>query len=240
MPGGGRLDVTARRPAEAETFGFGVVPNPHSYVQISVADTGSGIPPEIIGNVFDPLFTTKRNGGTGLGLAVVHQIVINHGGAIFVESTPGAGTTFHAFFRAADGQETAAAEEVRSVPALARSARILIVDDEVAVAEGLSDVLCAEGHTIAIAGTAAEGEVSAERFRPDVALVDVGLPDGNGVDLAARLRSRYPELRVLIMSGHADASGALLDDSKIRFLQKPFTIEALLTILETFENETSR
>ena len=241
MPVGGTLEVTARRPAVGEAFRFGIVPSAHSYVQISVADSGSGIPPEIIGNVFDPLFTTKSNGGTGLGLAVVHQIVTNHGGAIFVESTPDVGTTFHAFFPAAGEEEVGdVAAEPQLLPSPMRPARVLIVDDEFVVAEGLSEVLQVEGNTTAIAGTAAEGEVLAESFQPDFALVDVGLPDENGADLAMRLRTRYPDLRLVLISGHADASGIPLDAATIRFLQKPFTIEALLRILETFENETSR
>ncbi|MDP9194097.1 MAG: PAS domain S-box protein [Acidobacteriota bacterium] len=240
LSGGGSLAVTARRPAKGETFPFGIVASPESYVQISVSDTGSGIPPEIIENVFDPLFTTKRNGGTGLGLAVVHQIVTNHGGVIFVESTPDRGTTFHVFLRAAEEQEIDDAREPLSVPQVARPARILIVDDEVAVAEGLADVLGEEGHTTAIAGTSAEGELLAERFMPDFALVDVGLPDANGAELAVRLRGGHPDLRVVIISGHADASGVLPDDSKIRFLQKPFPSKALLQILEALESEKSR
>lgn len=241
MPGGGRLEVTARRPAAGESFRFGVVPDPHSYVQISVADTGTGIPPEIIGNVFDPLFTTKRSGGTGLGLAVVHQIVTNHGGVIFVESTPGAGTTFHAFFPVAEEQEAEeVADEPQHLPILVRPARVLIVDDEVAVAEGLSQVLELEGNATAIASSAAEGEALAKSFGPDFALVDVGLPDGNGADVAMRLRACYPDLRVVLISGHADASGILLDEARIRFLQKPFAITDLLQVLKNFENERSR
>jgi PAS domain S-box-containing protein len=240
MPAGGALKVTARRPDVGETFRFGVVPNPQSYVQISVSDTGSGIPAEIIGSVFDPLFTTKRNGGTGLGLAVVHQIVTNHGGAIFVESTPEVGTTFHVFLRAAEEQDWEESVEVQSLPTLASAARVLIIDDEIAVAEGLSEVLGEEGNTTMIASTAAEGELLAERFRPDFVLVDVGLPDANGADLAARLRRRYPDLRIVIISGHADAAGLLLDDARIRFLQKPFLIMNLLQILKTFENERSQ
>lgn len=239
MLAGGNLALVARRPAAGETFRFGIVPSPESYVQISVSDTGCGIPPEIIGSVFDPLFTTKRNGGTGLGLAVVHQIVTNHGGVIFVESTPGAGTTFHAFFRAAEEQSMSSSVGKPALPLLVRPARVLIIDDEVAVAEGLSEVLREEGHTTVIAGTAAEGEEMAEHFRPDFALVDVGLPDANGADLAARLCERYPRLRVVIISGHADASGVLLDDSRMRFLQKPFPSLALLQILENFESEKS-
>jgi PAS domain S-box-containing protein len=239
MPAGGRLSITARRPLARETFAFGVINNPESFVQISVTDTGYGIAPDIIGSIFDPLFTTKSNGGTGLGLAVVHQIMANHGGAIFAESTPGVGSTFHAFFRAAG---TVAADESAplAAPQLNVRARVLIIEDEEAVAAGLSELLMGEGLTTAIATTIAEGELEAERFRPDSALIDVGLPDGDGAELAARLYARYPKLRIVIMSGHANASGALPDGTTIRFLQKPFSITALLQMLDGLERREAR
>jgi PAS domain S-box-containing protein len=234
MPAGGRLAIVARRPETAETFSFGVVPHPETFIQISVSDTGCGISPDIIGNVFDPLFTTRSNGGTGLGLAIVHQIITNHGGAVFVESTPGAGTTFHTFLRAAK-QPSPEESTVPSAPPRLRPARVLIIDDEYVVAEGLSAILEEEGITSAVAGTAAEGEAEAERREPDYALIDVGLPDASGVDVAARLRARFPALKVVIMSGHGSAAKALPRDASVRFLQKPFECDALLRILESFQ-----
>jgi two-component system, cell cycle sensor histidine kinase and response regulator CckA len=235
MPGGGRLSIVARRPEAAETFSFGVVPHAETFVQISVSDTGCGIPADVIGHVFDPLFTTRTNGGTGLGLAIVHQIIINHGGAVFVESTPGAGTTFHAFLRAAAELAAEKSAVPSAPPRLTRSARVLIIDDEYAVAEGLSALLQEEGIITAVAGTAAEGEAAAERSEPDFALIDVGLPDASGVEVAARLRARFPALKVLIMSGHASAAKALPRDPSVRFLQKPFECDALLRILKSFQ-----
>jgi CheY-like chemotaxis protein len=234
MPAGGSLNIVARRPNAGETFPFGVVPNPESFIQISLTDTGCGIPADIIGNVFDPLFTTKRNGGTGLGLAVVHQIVTNHGAVIFVESEPGLGTTFHTFFPVAVTEPSVEPAPIAPLP-LTGPARVLIIDDEPAVAEGLEEVLIEEGNITAIAHTAASGEAKAATFQPDFALVDVGLPDANGADLAMRLRTNFPELRVVIISGHADASGILVDDPNVQFLQKPFPIASLLQVLKKLE-----
>lgn len=97
MPLGGSLHVQARRPSPHETFPFGVIRDPESYVQISVSDTGTGMSEEARKYAFDPLFTTKQSRGTGLGLAVVHQIVHRHGGSVFAVSEVGAGTTFHLF-----------------------------------------------------------------------------------------------------------------------------------------------
>jgi len=101
MPEGGKLSVVARRPCANETFAFGVIEQPENFVHIAVSDTGTGIPAEFVANIFEPLFTTKRNGGTGLGLAVVHQVMTRHNGAIFVDTRPGEGTTFHLFLPAA-------------------------------------------------------------------------------------------------------------------------------------------
>lgn len=82
-------------------FPFGVVRDPHTFLQISISDTGIGMSEEALLHAFDPLFTTKQSKGTGLGPAVVHQIVTRHGGAIFAVSEPGEGTTVHLFLPAA-------------------------------------------------------------------------------------------------------------------------------------------
>ncbi len=106
MPGGGTLTVHARQPRAGETFPFGVVAEPERYAQISVSDTGIGMSEEVVTHIFEPLYTTKRNGGTGLGLPVVHQVVSRHKGAIFVTTRPGEGTTFHLFLPAGSTSQT--------------------------------------------------------------------------------------------------------------------------------------
>jgi signal transduction histidine kinase len=97
MPRGGRLQVTARSGRAGETFAFGVVPHAERFVYFAVEDSGSGMSDSVLTHIFDPLFTTKQNAGTGLGLAFAHQAVAAHGGQIFAESTFGAGSTFHVF-----------------------------------------------------------------------------------------------------------------------------------------------
>ena len=97
MPAGGRLVVEANELAADATFAFGVVPHPDRFVQIAITDTGCGMTAEVMERVFEPLYTTRVSGGTGLGLAVAHQVVTQHGGYIFLESEPGSGTTFHLF-----------------------------------------------------------------------------------------------------------------------------------------------
>jgi PAS domain S-box-containing protein len=97
MRDGGKLSIRARTPERDETFSFGYVPDPSRFLQISVSDTGTGMTPDVLRHAFDPLFTTKPNGGTGLGLAVTQQVVTRHGGFIFAESVVGSGSTFHIF-----------------------------------------------------------------------------------------------------------------------------------------------
>ena len=101
MPNGGKITLRARPPSTRNTFPFGVIQHPESMLHFMVADTGSGMTEGTIQKIFEPLFTTKRT-GTGLGLAVCHQIVQQHGGQIFVESEVGKGSTFHIFLPESD------------------------------------------------------------------------------------------------------------------------------------------
>lgn len=104
MPGGGAISMVACQERADARFPFGVVENPSRYVHLIVTDTGCGMSEETLRHAFEPLFTTKRN-GTGLGLAVTHQVIRRHDGEIFIESTPGAGTAFHLFLPLPAGDE---------------------------------------------------------------------------------------------------------------------------------------
>jgi PAS domain S-box-containing protein len=229
MQAGGLLTVSARRPRPEETFRFGVVRNPHTFVQITVADTGSGMTAEVVNHAFDPLFTTKQNGGTGLGLAVVHQIVSKHGGSIFIESQLGKGTTFHLFIPST----THAVAEVPAAPTAPELAvtRVLIIDDDDLVASGLVAIFEEMGVQTMVANTAAEGMAMAVAFAPDVAVVDVSLPDADGFELGARLRQHDAALKIVFASGHADARLVPESDAGMAFLQKPFGIDHLIDVM---------
>jgi PAS domain S-box-containing protein len=226
MPQGGRLGIVVRRPDVDETFPFGVVEHPETFVQFSVSDTGAGMTEDVVSHIFEPLFTTKRNGGTGLGLAVVHQVVERHRGAIFVDSQPGQGTTFHLFIPAAV-TEPRVAEPARA-PQLLGAMNILIVDDEPGIVDGVAELLQRDGATTRTASSGAEALEAAETFAADVAMVDIKLPDGDGIDLGEKLRARRPELRIVYVSGHADSRRVPESDPYVAFLQKPFPISRLV------------
>jgi PAS domain S-box-containing protein len=225
MPSGGRLTVRAEPVASGAVFPFGVVPDSGRFIHISVADTGTGIEPALLQHVFDPLFTTKRN-GTGLGLAVTHQIVSRHGGCIFVESTLGVGTTFHIFLPKAQGK-TAEAEPVVRKAVPKQSLRMLIVDDEPLIAEGLSAQLEMDGFAVRVAATGADALEDVERFPCDVVVLDIGLPDMDGREVASRLRERHPRLPIILATGHGD-SKLVGDDVRMRLLRKPFPVADLI------------
>jgi CheY-like chemotaxis protein len=189
-----------------------------TYVKLVVSDTGRGIPSQALDRIFDPFFTTKRVGeGTGLGLSVVHGIVVDLGGAIEVASELGAGTTF-AIWLPVSTQKVTAKSEVVDEPPCGNGETVMIVDDErplVAVAE---EMLAELGYEPAgfQSSTAALQAFRADPQRYDVVLTDETMPDLLGSDLAreiARIRSDIP---ILVMSGYtgkqvadrARASGA--------------------------------
>jgi PAS domain S-box-containing protein len=237
MPRGGTLTIRVREPRPGERFSFGIVEQPERFVQLSVADTGTGIRPEVMAHMFEPLFTTKQNGGTGLGLAVVHQVVQRHGGAVFAESRIGLGTTFHLFLpRVAAVAEKAREERRPAVPRHVR--RLLIVDDEQAISDGLASMLDGQGLEVYSVATGGQAAPAIDKFSPDVLLLDIGLPDIDGAALGAAIRRDMPALPIVFCTGHGDQRTAI-QDANTRFLQKPFTIDELLAEIASLDEARS-
>ena len=233
MPSGGKihieLDQVELDGSAGESRSGG---KPGRYVRLSVADTGSGMTPDIVAQIFEPFFTTKEEGkGTGLGLATVYGIVQQGGGIIEVESQPGAGTTFRICLpQVADGDAVAAPR--RTVRLASRGVEtILLVEDDDRVRALVGSVLKRSGYVVL---EAAQGEQALDIARAYVApihllLTDVVMPGMSGRVLSERVTSLRSETRVLFMSGYSDdamlrhgvqAGGA-------QFIQKPFSIDAL-------------
>lgn len=235
MSAGGTLTVEARQLESDATFAFGVVPHPDRFVQISIRDTGHGMAAEVMEHIFEPLYTAGKSGGTGLGLAVAHQILTQHGGYIFVESEPGRGSTFHLFLPGA----TPPSDKGRAIgPTRGPAARkLLIIDDEEVIAEGIAALLEQDGIDVEsiVSGVGAEQAIA--RFHPDVVLLDYGLPGMDGTEVYALIRSLDRALPVIFATGHGDRRIFVegLNDPRTRFLQKPFAIEDLLAMLADLE-----
>ena len=233
MPEGGTLTIgTADRrldPDQARAHPP-LAPGPH--VELRIADTGTGIDPEIAGRIFEPFFTTKPKGqGTGLGLATVYGIVTQAGGTIAMSSAPGAGTTFTMLFPATD-QEQAATEPAAAGQPARGGETILVVEDEEALREVTRRILARNGYRVLTADGGPEALKIAEHTAEPIHLLltDVVMPRMLGTELAARMRELRPHARVLYMSGYAEpmlaSQGAL--DPELILVEKPFTEPVLL------------
>ena len=204
----------------------------NSHVWFSVTDTGHGIPEEIRDRIFEPFFTTKSaQSGTGLGLAVVHGIVTQHGGRVEVTSGVGVGATFTVLLPRG-ATETAAAEGGRAaLSAVPRGAgqRILLVEDNAAVRQALERLIRRLGYEVTTAASAEEAEGLALTTSFPLLLTDMMLPGLSGAELAERLRQRWPKIRVILMSGYTEDEAIRRRAARgdLRFLQKPVDLETL-------------
>jgi CheY-like chemotaxis protein len=169
---------------------------------VEVRDTGTGIPEHIREKIFDPFFTTKGPKGTGLGLSMAYGILQRHSGRITVQSEEGRGTVFRLVFPAAVQEPAAEADSPPAAPAEAPAAlHCLVVDDEVDVAEVVSDILTTAGYTAVVARSGQEGvdRLAGERF--DVVFTDLAMPGLTGWQVARAVKDRAPEVPVVLMSG---------------------------------------
>jgi two-component system, cell cycle sensor histidine kinase and response regulator CckA len=203
---------------------------------IAVRDTGSGMTPAILQHIFEPLYTTKRT-GTGLGLAVALQVIQAHGGTIEVESTPGQGTTFNITLpmAATDGQSRTADIGSRRTSVQ----RIVLVEDEMAVAAGIVYLLESEGLSVRAVHTGEEALPVIEAFKPDVVILDMSLPDMHGTQVYQQIAEHYPSLPVILSSGHEDVSAMNFNRDGVAFLRKPYDFETLMATIEKISGFTS-
>ena len=223
--GEGTIVIAVNAHPELRPWPFGRV-SPEMLV-LSISDTGSGMPPHVVDKVFEPLFTTKRS-GTGLGLAVVQQILTAHGGAIHVDSAIGAGTTFYLVLpRTSLGgdPETHAAH-----PQGADLRTVLIVEDELVVAAGLAALLEMDGVNVRVVHRGADVMDALEGELPELVIMDVTLPDRNGASVYQDVAARWPTLPVLFSTGNGDerALGQFLQRKHVGFLRKPYDYETLM------------
>ncbi|HUP48004.1 MAG TPA: PAS domain S-box protein [Thermoanaerobaculia bacterium] len=197
-------------------------------VHIALTDGGSGIAPHLLDHIFEPLFTTKP-GGNGLGLSIAHQAMLQQKGTIQVRSTPGEGSIFTLSLT-----ESAPAEVTVPPRAAVTNRRMLIVEDDPSVGEGLRALLAGEGFEVLLVERGLDSAPAVESFNPGLVLLDVNLPDISGLEVYERLRSRWPSLPVIFSTGHANAR-ALLDvhDRRVRSIMKPYDIEELMSVINT-------
>jgi CheY-like chemotaxis protein len=196
------------------------------------------MPKEVLERAFEPFFTTKPAGeGSGLGLSLVHGIVIQHQGAVVTRSAPEEGATFELYFPLhgpSPASETS--KESDSVPPISTiKRRILCVDDDATVLRVISQVFGRAGHLVTSVRSSND---ALERVRAtpadfDVVVTDQTMPDLTGLELAAQLYAARPHLPVILLSGYAESSLAQAAPPNVRLcLQKPLTANALLRAVE--------
>jgi len=224
MPNGGVLTISGEnRPGEDGAADL---------VCIKVADTGTGMEPEVLARVFEPFFTTKEVGrGTGLGLSQVYGFTRSSGGVAHVNSEVGRGTTFTLCLPAADKPltEAVAPTELRGAPG---SGRVLLVEDDDAVAEGVGQMLNDLGYSFMRAPTAAQGlEMLNGAGGFDLVLSDMVMPGPmDGLALARAIREKRPDQPVMLSTGFSEAAEAARA-SGFPLLQKPYRLEELSNAL---------
>ncbi len=251
MPDGGKLTVRTLNVTSEDAARLSYKGMPAAdYVRIEVADTGTGIPAEIVDKIFEPFFSTKEVGkGTGLGLSTVYGIVKQTGGFVYVDSEPGKGTSFHIFLpRHRPEQDTlpepAAAAAQAKEPAAGSKPRvdltgqgtILLVEDE----EGLRSLnargLRSRGYSVIEASNGIEALEALEEKDGAIDLVvsDVVMPEMDGPTLLKSMRERNPNLKIIFVSGYAEDAfeKSLPENQQFAFLPKPFTLSQLVAAVK--------
>ena len=214
---------------------------PGFYAKLSVADTGIGMNEETIDRIFEPFFTTKSiDKGTGLGLSVVHGIVRNHHGDIFVYSEPGKGSIFHIYLPVVENEQQDRQDIEEELPG--GTERVMIVDDEPAVAEMVKNMLENFGYQADIFKSGSEAVETFKRNpnNYDLVISDLTMPHLTGLDLADRLRKEQKNLPIIIMTGFGDTlTKPTLEHYGVgHVINKPISVKELLPAVRKVLDES--
>jgi CheY-like chemotaxis protein len=206
------------------------------YIVITVSDTGTGIPPEVMDRIFEPFFTTKKHGkGTGLGLSTALGIVKSHGGFISVYSEVGNGTAFKIYLPAITTTETLKAEEKQLELPAGHGESILVVDDEDPIREVTKKTLETHGYRVITANDGKEAVRLYLKYREKIKLVlmDLMMPIMDGPTSIRELHKISPELKIIAVSGltEKDIIANVYETYIHAFLSKPYTTEKLLNTI---------
>ena len=223
-------------PSQGDLLGM----KPGLYMKLSVADTGEGMPPEIVHRVFDPFFTTKHPGeASGLGLSVVHGMVKQHGGSITVESEPGRGSIFTVYLPKATEKPPGDGVTGEDIPA--GTERVLFIDDEEALVEIGRELLEELGYRVT-AATGSLGALAAFKADPsrfDLVITDQTMPDMTGIELAKEILTLKPEMAIIMCTGFSDLvdAGTAQAAGIKAFAMKPLTKGEIARIIRKVLDE---
>ncbi len=237
MPQGGILRIEAAN-ADLENRQSAMLSEPVSgpFVVVRVADTGSGIPAEVMDKIYEPFFTTKDPGeGTGLGLSTVRAIVQAHHGFIEVESEPGKGTVFRVYLPSATTADTGFVRLGLTTVQMGRGETLLLVDDEAALLEITKETLETFNYQVMTAENGAEALAvyQSKAGKISAVITDIMMPVMDGESLVRELRKTNPEVKVICITG-LELTARLTDLAELdasAFLTKPYSTEKLLNTL---------
>jgi CheY-like chemotaxis protein/anti-sigma regulatory factor (Ser/Thr protein kinase) len=227
----GRVGILTVRLAKGEVDEDG-----RKWLVLSVADTGSGIEPDILPRIFEPYFTTKdKSRGTGMGLAMVHGIIGGYGGRVEVQSEVGVGTTFYIYLPVVDSQSSPV-ESVLAVPLPASgNEHILVVDDEEQVLNIITSILGGLGYVVTSKSSSQEAlslfKESKDDF--DLLITDFIMPLMTGVDLCMQVKKIRPDMPVVLCTGYSDqVNDEILKQAGVdEFFLKPVTLQGLSQVV---------
>ena len=177
------------------------------YLQLMVKDTGSGMTPKVMDHIFEPFFTTKEVGkGSGMGLAVVHGIVKDHGGSIMVESEPGKGSQFTVYLPVTDEKFHAQLRDSEKAVSIGGKGRVLLIDDEEIILSSLKKALNRLGYTVV---AVKDGREAFDMFCKtpdafDLVITDLTMPGMTGVELSMKIMEIRPDIPIILCTGFSD------------------------------------
>jgi PAS domain S-box-containing protein len=227
MPDGGMLKFLAKKVA--------VEGDPEledgDYIELTISDTGGGMPPEVAERAFEPFFTTKEVGkGTGLGLSMVYGMARQSGGAARIESRIGEGTAVKLLFRKAESdvaREIVRAAEHSQGQQERPTASILVIDDDSDVRSFIVTALEEQGYSVRSTNDGKTGLAEIEREAPDLVIVDFVMPEMSGAEVAQKIRAKLPEQAILFVSGYSETEAVKRTAPDAPLLAKPFRADAL-------------
>ncbi len=234
MPAGGTITIRGENVVLSAVDAAALSLRPGAYVKIRIRDQGCGIPRHLSDRIFDPFFTT-REGGSGLGLSVVHSIVTKHNGRVLVSSEPGIFTEFTLYLPALRERWVEKDEDLAEPEdAGSRGGRILVMDDDAFVREVMGETLRGYGYEVELVSDGEEALRSYAREPFDLVIIDLTIPGGlGGRETIARLRELDPGVRAVVASGYSN-SPVMADYERYGFcgcLHKPYAIADLLELL---------
>jgi PAS domain S-box-containing protein len=227
MPDGGTLTFSSRRRRISNDPDL----EPGHYIELSIADTGSGMTPDVAARAFEPFFTTKEIGkGTGLGLSMVYGMARQSGGTARLESEAGVGTTVRLFFRRAGKQADMSANAGDTGDTAKRGrrvARVLVIDDDDDVRQFIAASLQEYGHDVISAGNGQDGIAKFFQASPDLVILDFLMPGMSGADVAAHILATKPDQPILFVSGYSETDAIRKVAPHADILAKPFRAAVL-------------